>query len=69
MQNISPNELDKYFVEFSPYISNCEYRGCSHIKENKCGIKKAVMDRKIDQGRYDRYCKFYQILKDGKKKK
>ncbi|MBR6253763.1 MAG: ribosome small subunit-dependent GTPase A [Clostridia bacterium] len=68
MSDISCNELDKYFVEFSPFISKCEFRGCSHIKEKKCGVQKAVEDRKIDQGRYDRYCKFYQILKDNKKR-
>ena len=67
MKNISYNDLDKCFVEFIPFISSCEFRGCSHIKERKCGVKQAVEDRKIDQGRYDRYCKFYTKLKEEKK--
>ena len=68
MKDVTHNDLDKYYVEFGPYISNCEFRGCSHIKEKKCGVQKAVLDRKIDQGRYERYCKFYQLLKDSKKR-
>ena len=67
MKDILFSELDKLFLEFIPYISKCEFRGCSHIKEKKCGIKQAVEDRKIDSGRYERYCKFYQILKENKK--
>ena len=67
MKNISCNDLDKCFVEFIPFLQDCEYRGCSHIKEKKCGVKQAVEDRKIDKGRYERYCKFYTKLKEEKK--
>ncbi len=67
MKEINANDLDKSYPDFVPYISDCEFRGCSHIKEPKCGIKQAVEDKKIDQGRYDRYCKFYNALKEQKK--
>ena len=67
MKNIQPQDLEKMFLEFIPYLGSCEYRGCSHIKEKKCGVKQAVEDRKIDSGRYERYCKFYTKLKEEKK--
>ena len=67
VQGISHKDLDKYFIEFIPHISNCEFRGCTHIKEKNCGIKKAVEKKKIDKGRYDRYCMLYQKLKEEKK--
>ena len=67
MKSIAYQELDRLYLEFIPYISSCEFRGCSHIKEKKCGVKQAVEDRKIDGGRYERYCKFYQKLKEDKK--
>ncbi len=67
MKNISYNDLDKLYIEFLPFIPSCEFRGCSHIKEKNCAVKTAVEDRKIDVGRYGRYCKFYQKLKDEKK--
>lgn len=39
---IETKTLDKYFIEFVPYISKCEFVGCTHIKEEKCGIKEAL---------------------------
>ena len=67
IQDISSNELDKLFIEFIPYISKCEFRGCSHIKERKCAVRQAAEDGKIDFGRYARYCKFYDDIKENKK--
>lgn len=67
LQGINYKELDEYFIEFQPFKENCEYRGCSHIKEINCGIKKAVSKRKIDKGRYDRYVELYEKLRGEKK--
>lgn len=53
---IEKEDLAKYFVEFRPYIDSCEYVDCSHIKEDKCGVKRALEEGKISQDRYDRYC-------------
>lgn len=61
---IESNDLDKYFIEFKKYIEECEFIGCSHLKEEKCGIKKAVEEGKIPQERYERFCKIYNELKD-----
>lgn len=67
IKNIAHTELDKYYLEFLPYISDCEFRGCAHIKERKCGVKQAVEDKKINVGRYERYCNFYKKIKEEKK--
>ena len=67
IQDISSSELDKLFIEFIPYISKCEFRGCSHIKERKCAVRQAAEDGKIDFGRYARYCKFYEDINKNKK--
>lgn len=67
VQGISYKDLYRYFIEFVPYTENCEFRGCSHIKEKNCGIKNAVEKKKIDSGRYERYCVLYQKLKEEKK--
>ena len=63
ISEIQYNDLDKYFKEFEPEICNCEFVGCTHIKEENCGIKKAINDGKISQDRYDRFCKIYEELK------
>ena len=69
ISEIEYNKLEKYFKEFNKYIENCEFVGCTHIKEQQCGIKKAILEGKISQDRYDRFCKIYQELKENEKYK
>ena len=61
---IETTNLAEYFVEFKEYIENCEFVGCTHIKEESCGIKQALKENKISQNRYERYIKIYEELKD-----
>lgn len=67
ISEIESNELDKYFREFKNEIQNCEFVGCTHIKEQDCGIKSAMEDGRISQERYERFCKIYEELKDKEK--
>ena len=69
ISEIESIELDKYFKEFRENIQNCEFIGCTHIKEENCGIKKAIKDGKINQERYERFCKIYNDLKEGESRK
>lgn len=61
---IEAKDLDKYFREFAQEIENCRYVGCTHIKEDECGIKYAVEKGKINRQRYERFCKIYNELKE-----
>lgn len=67
ISEIEYDKLDEFFREFKNEIQNCEFVGCTHIKEENCGIKQAVKDGKIDIGRYERFCKIYEELKENKK--
>lgn len=69
ISEINYKELDKYFKEFKTEIENCEFVGCTHIKEENCGIKDAIKQGKIDIERYERYCKIYEELKEKEKRK
>lgn len=66
---IESKDLDKYFREFSQEIENCRYVGCTHIKENECGIKNAVEQGRISSKRYERFCKIYNELKEKEERK
>lgn len=67
ISEIESTDLDKYFREFRNEIQNCEFVGCTHIKEQDCGIKLAIEDGRISQERYERFCKIYEELKDKEK--
>ena len=69
ISEIEYRELDKYFKEFRPLLGDCEFVGCTHIKEENCGIKQALQQEKIDSGRYERFCKIYEELKERDKYK
>ena len=68
ISEIESTELDKYFREFKQEIENCEFVGCTHIKENLCGIKDAIEAGRILRERYERFCKIYEELKDKEKR-
>lgn len=61
---IESQNLANYFKEFKQYINNCEFVGCTHIKEENCGIKRALKENKISNKRYERFVKIYEVLKD-----
>ena len=64
ISEIEYRELDKYFREFKPLLENCEFVGCTHIKEENCEIKQTIKQGKIDSGRYERFSKIYEELKE-----
>lgn len=69
IEEIESNKLANYFLEFKKEITNCEFVGCTHIKEENCGIKKAIKEGKIEKTRYERFCKIYQQLKEREERK
>lgn len=61
---IESKDLYKYFKELKKEERNCEFVGCTHIKEETCGIRKAVEEGRISNSRYQNYVKIYEDLKD-----
>ena len=62
INEISKEDVCHYLVEFVPYLDKCEFQGCSHIKEENCGVKKALESGKISLQRYENYVKIYNNL-------
>ncbi|NLO82221.1 MAG: ribosome small subunit-dependent GTPase A [Clostridiales bacterium] len=58
----SPQEVQSYYNEFIPYISECKYLGCMHYKEPDCGVKQAVEQGKLPAGRYERYIRIVEMI-------
>ncbi|QDU90545.1 Putative ribosome biogenesis GTPase RsgA [Pirellulimonas nuda] len=50
-----PKELDGYFRELRPYVSQCRYPDCTHTHEDECAVKNAVADNHIDPRRYESF--------------
>lgn len=69
ISEIESKNLENYFKEFKEFIPNCEFVGCTHIKEENCGIKHAIESGKINIDRYERFCKIYNELKEKESRK
>ncbi|MCY2967788.1 MAG: ribosome small subunit-dependent GTPase A, partial [Planctomycetota bacterium] len=55
--NVIPDEIQAYFVEFHPYVRECQYANCTHIHETDCGVKRAVARGQIARQRFASYCR------------
>lgn len=55
--------LREYFHEFRELEGNCRFRGCVHIGEPDCAVKKAVNEGKLSRIRYENYVFIYEELK------
>lgn len=53
--DIEAEELDGYFPEFLPLISQCRYRDCAHLDEPGCAVAGAVTQGKVHPDRYESY--------------
>lgn len=65
--DMEKEELKNFYPEFREYEAECRFRGCAHISEPDCGIKKALAAGRISGVRYQNYTVLYNELKDRKK--
>ncbi|MCD7919327.1 MAG: ribosome small subunit-dependent GTPase A [Clostridiales bacterium] len=52
------------FREFRPYLGQCRYVGCAHVKEKGCAVLAAVKAGEISRSRHDSYMRLYQAAKE-----
>ena len=50
-----PEELDGYFPELAPLVSQCQFNDCHHKSEPGCAVRAAVEAGRVHPQRYDSY--------------
>lgn len=63
---IKLNELCNYFVEFKRASQKCKFRGCQHLKEPGCEVKKLLEEGKILASRYEDYLAMRTEISEGR---
>lgn len=66
MDHIEKERLSRYFIEMDEASDMCKFRGCLHLNEPKCEIKKQVETGEIAKHRYENYLYFLQEITDRK---
>ena len=56
--------LPETFPEFRPYLGQCRFVGCRHVKEKGCRILQAVREGDIPQSRHESYVRLWNEVKD-----
>ena len=64
MDLVLAEDLQYAFPEFAPYIGQCQFTGCAHVKEKGCAILAAVEAGEIAKSRHESYVKLYDSVKD-----
>lgn len=59
-----PEELQYAFREFAPYLDQCRFQDCAHVKEKGCAVLEALETGKIAQSRHDSYVRLYRQAKE-----
>ena len=59
-----PEELQYTFREFAPYLDQCRFTGCAHVKEKGCAVLAAVKAGEIPPSRHASYVRLYQQAKE-----
>ena len=60
MEVLLKENLQYAFPDFAPYLSECQFRDCSHRKEPGCAVTQALAAGDIGKSRYDSYLKLYE---------
>ena len=63
MELIPKEKLAHTFREFRPYLEQCRFVGCAHVKERGCEVREAVDNGAIAPSRYQSYVRLYDQVK------
>ena len=62
---LGPKEaLAAAFREFRPYLEDCRFVGCAHVKEKGCAVRAAVKAGHIAKSRHQSYVRLYEQAKE-----
>ena len=58
---IEKDQLQYDFIDFKPYLGQCRFHDCAHLKEPDCAVRAAVQSGEIDESRYRSYIRLYEL--------
>lgn len=60
LEGCGKEELPYAFREFAPYLDDCRYVGCAHVKEKDCAVLNALHEGKVKPSRHASYVRLYE---------
>jgi ribosome biogenesis GTPase len=53
LHHLSFGAIEQGFIEFAPYLGQCRFRDCRHLKEPDCALQNAVKKGEINARRLE----------------
>ena len=63
MELMRKEQLQYCFPEFLPYLDQCRFQNCAHIKEQGCAVRQALSEGLIQTSRHQSYIRLYEQAK------
>ena len=63
MELMRKEDLQRCFREFKPYLEDCRFQNCAHVKEKGCAVLDAVKAGAIAPSRHQSYVRLYEQAK------
>lgn len=63
MELMRKEQLQHSFREFAPYLDQCRFQDCAHVKEQGCAVLEALKQKKIQPTRHQSYVRLYEQAK------
>lgn len=63
MELCRKEELQHCFREFAPYLDDCQFQDCAHLKEKGCAVLAALERGEIEPTRHESYVRLYEQAK------
>ncbi len=67
LEDIAPEELSNLFIEINRAAQYCRFKGCMHLHEPDCEIKRRVDHGYIYKERYDSYIELLREIYDNRR--
>ncbi len=64
MEQLGKEELAATFREFRPYLDQCRFSNCAHVKEKGCAVLQALREGAISPERHRSYVRLYEQVKN-----
>ena len=64
MELILKENLQFAFPDFAPYLGQCRYHDCAHLKEPGCAVLAALAEENLEPTRHASYARLYESAKE-----
>jgi ribosome biogenesis GTPase len=61
MKAIPKEALAADFRDFAPYLGDCRFNDCAHLKEPGCAVRAALDEDRLMPSRYSSYVRLYEL--------